>query len=430
MIKQNTYNLLVLFTLVSFSFFGSLSHLFSLALIILMFGCYLKSSDRDIQDSNGLILFLILSSCFFLFICTSLFRSNLGELFYSLSPMLPIPLIGVLIILHNRTDLKLNSNKLSKFSQISMLFSLIIYGLLKIFTGQDSILISFHTGRLMLFSGNPIPFSFCMLGISILCLADWRHSSKKDKLIAFLLFIIGVYFAGFLSGTRGTLFAIVLMAPITIFFLSSGFKISLLIISSSTLFAILIFLASSIINLEYAYLNRIKNGLETIILLEDKDNSIWLRLDIWSAGIKAFFEAPTLGHGITERFFALKHHLNNQKIGFSHPHSDIIAGLISSGVLGGVAVLISLMSGLSASILRADRSSTKLYLALMLSCSTMVTGNVSTVIFNDICSAWLAFSTYLIWATDFKDEPPSGKLKKYFNPIKKLFDHRPERKQH
>ena len=129
---------------------------------------------------------------------------------------------------------------------------------------------------------------------------------------------------------------------------------------------------------------------------------------MWSAGIKAFFEAPILGHGVTERFVAMKHHLKNQNIAFSHPHSDVIAGFISSGVLGGIAVLISLMSGLSASVLAPNRNTTKLCLALMLSCSTMVTGNVSTVLFNDICSAWLAFSTYLIWATDFKDKPPNA----------------------
>ncbi len=407
MIKQNTYNLLILFILVSFSFFGSLSHLFSLALIILMCVWYMRSYDQNIQYFRGLILFLILSSCFFLFVLTSLFSSNLGELSYSLSPMLPIPFIGILIILHNRTDLKFSSKKLSKFSQISILFSLIVYVLLKVFAGQGSILHSFHSGRLMLFSGNPIPFSFCMLGVSIFCLADWRHSNKKNKLIAFLLFITGIYFAGFLSGTRGTLFAIVLMAPIIIFYLSSGFKISLFIISASTLFAILIFQASSAVNIEYAYFDRIRNGLATMALLENRDNSIWLRLDMWSAGIKAFFEAPIFGHGVTERFMATKPHLNNQKIGFSHPHSDIIAGFISSGVLGGIAVLISLMSGLSAAILAPNRNTTKLYLALMLSCSTTITGNVSTVLFNDICSAWLAFSTYLIWATDFKDGPPN-----------------------
>ena len=414
MIKQNTYNLLILFILVSFSFFGSLSHLFSLVLIISMCVWYIRSYDQNIEFFRGLILFFILSGCFFLFVLTSIFHSNLGELYYSLSPMLPIPFIGVLIVLHNRSDLKFSSKKLSHFSQISILFSLIIYVLLKVFTGQDSILNSFQTGRLTLFSGNPIPFSFCMLGVSVFCLANWRYSNKKDKLIAFLLFITGVYFTGFLSGTRGTLFAIVLMAPIVIFYLSSGFKISLFFISSSALFAILIFQASLAVNLDYAYFNRIKNGLATLALLENRDESIWLRFDMWSAGIKAFCEAPIFGHGVTERFMATKPYLNNQTIGFSHPHNDIIGGFISSGVLGGIAVLISLMSGLSASILAPGRNTTKLYLALMLSCSTMVTGNVSTVLFNDISSAWLAFSTYLIWATDFKDEPPSGKLKKIF----------------
>ena len=50
MTKQNTYNLLILFILVSFSFFGSLSHLFSLALIILMSVGYVRSYDQNIQD--------------------------------------------------------------------------------------------------------------------------------------------------------------------------------------------------------------------------------------------------------------------------------------------------------------------------------------------------------------------------------------------
>lgn len=396
--------------LISFGFFGSLSHLFSLSLITLMCAEYIRS-DKEFKNNNrASILYFALGGCFFLFLFTSLFHSDFMTVFDSLAPMLPIPIIGILLIFHNRTKFKLSSKKLSQFSQISILCALIIYLLLKLIAGTDTSFHHFHSGRLTLFSGNPIPFSFCMLGVSIFCLADWRHSNKKNKLTAFFLFIIGIYFAGFLSGTRGTLFAIVLMAPIIIFYLSSGFKISLFIICSSTLFAFLIFLifqASAAVNLEYAYFNRIRNGLETMVLLENRDGSIWLRLDMWSAGIKAFFEAPISGHGVTERFMATKPHLNNQKIGFSHPHSDIIAGFISSGFLGGIAVLFSFMSGLSASILGPNRSPEKLYLASMLSCSTMVTGNVSTVLFNDICSAWLAFSTYLIWATDFKEEPPN-----------------------
>ena len=126
---------------------------------------------------------------------------------------------------------------------------------------------------------------------------------------------------------------------------------------------------------------------------------------MWSAGLQAFFEAPIFGYGITERFAALKPYLINSEINYTHPHNDIIAGLISCGIFGGIAVLVSLMSAISAAILAPLWSYTKFYFALMISCSAMVTGSVSTVLFNDISSAWLVFSTYLILAVDFKDEP-------------------------
>ena len=56
--------------------------------------------------------------------------------------------------------------------------------------------------------------------------------------------------------------------------------------------------------------------------------------------IKAFVEAPIFGHGVTERFMAMKHHLKNEEINYTHPHNDVIAGFISGGILGGIAVLI------------------------------------------------------------------------------------------
>ena len=121
--------------------------------------------------------------------------------------------------------------------------------------------------------------------------------------------------------------------------------------------------------------------------------------------IKSFFEAPILGYGITERFIALKPYLKNSDINYTHPHNDIIAGLVSSGIFGGIAVSILLMSAVSAAILAPIWSYTKFYFALIISCSAMVTGSVSTILFNDVSSAWLVVSTYLIWAADFKDVP-------------------------
>ena len=404
--KQNIYYLLVLLTLISFGFFGSLSHLFSLTLITIMCVEYIRSDKEDTNSYRVSLFYLALSGCFFLFFLTSLFRSELRILFDSLGPMLPIPIIGLLLIFHNGTKIKLTSKKLSQFSQISIFFLSAIYVLLKIFASADNGLHSFHTGRLTLFSGNPIPFSFCVLGVSIFCLADWRHSNKKNKLIAFLLFLFGAYVAGFLSGTRGTLLALLLISPIIIFHLLEKSMLRLLFIIISALVIFFIFQANFDSSLEGIYINRIKDGLETLIFLENRNDSIWQRLDMWSAAISAFSKAPIFGHGIAERFAALKPYLKDPNIQYTHPHNDIFAGLISNGVIGGILVLASLMSGFVAAISAPNRNSTKLYFGLMMSCLVMVTGSVSTVLFNDISSAWLAFSTYLIWATDFNDDHP------------------------
>ena len=279
-----------------------------------------------------------------------------------------------------------------------------IYVLLKVFAGPDNIFYGFHTGRLKLFSGNPIPFSFCVLGVSIFCLADWRHSSKKNKLIAFVLFLTGIYFAGILSGTRGTLLTLFLISPIIIFYMSGNLKTTLLIISTSTLFGMFILQAGLTSHPNNLFISRIIDGVNTIAFKQKIDNSIWHRLDMWSAGLQALFEAPLFGHGITERFAALKPYLMDSKIHYTHPHNDLIAGFISSGIFGGIAVFITLMSAVSAAILAPMWSYTKFYFSLIISSSAIVTGNISTVLFNDITSAWLVFSTYLIWATEFKDE--------------------------
>ncbi len=395
--KQKTYETLICLTLICFGFFGSLSHIFSLSLIILSFASFRMSNGVNEIDFNSKLVFLALSGCFFLFCITSIFRSNFSLLLNSLGPILPIPLIGILILFHNCSGFKLSSKKVAKFSQSAVFLSLVVYLLLLIIPDPNNIYYKYHEDRLTLFSGNPIPFSFCMLGISILCLADWKQSNKKNKLIAFLLFLIGSYFAVYLSGTRGTLLVLLFISPIVVFYLSNKLKSVFLVISTFSLAGLLIFQIGLESNIENSYFNRIKNGIETITILKNSDDSIWLRLDMWSAGIKAVFDAPLLGYGIEERFNALKPYLKNPNINFTHPHNDIIAGSISSGVLGGIASFFSLISSFLASLLTPHWNIEKIKLGLMLSCSAVITANVSTVFFNDISSAWLAFSTYLIW---------------------------------
>ena len=148
MTKENTYNALIMLTLVSFGFFGSLSHLFSLALIILTIVDHTKSDKKNNSDYKSILLFCILSGSFFLFFLTSLFHSDLKMLLKALSPMLPIPLIGLLVIYHNRTDFNLSSKKVAQFSKISVLFSLTVYVVLLAATNADSRFYDFYADRL------------------------------------------------------------------------------------------------------------------------------------------------------------------------------------------------------------------------------------------------------------------------------------------
>ena len=124
---------------------------------------------------------------------------------------------------------------------------------------------------------------------------------------------------------------------------------------------------------------------------------------MWSAAIKAVSDAPFFGYGITERFSALKPHLQGSFYEYTHPHNDTLASLIASGFLGGIAALISITSGFLAALITPNWNSAKVLLGLMVALVALVTANVSTVFFNDISAAWLAFSTYLIWATNFKN---------------------------
>ena len=123
---------------------------------------------------------------------------------------------------------------------------------------------------------------------------------------------------------------------------------------------------------------------------------------MWSATSKAISEKPLLGYNITERFNAIEQYLPDSfPTRYSHPHNDILAGTVGTGLLGGLAAFISLISVLFASLLNVPRCQEKVFVSLMILIPTLVTANVSTIFFNDITSGWLAFSTYLIWIIDF-----------------------------
>ena len=388
--------------MISFGFFGSLSHIFSVALVLLtVFNFYnYNQNNQTCVWANA--IFIALSGCFFLFFITSIFRSNYGTLLASISPMLPLPIIATLVIFHRRSNFTLSAKKVSRYSQVSIFFALIIYLIITIYPDPNNLYYEFRTGRMALFSGNAIPFSFVMLGISVFCMADWKNSSKNGKICAFSFFLIGVYIAGYLSGSRGTLLSLLVISPAIVFYISNKFIIAFFSIISVVISSLLIMHIFDLNTWESSYFDRIKNGFETLTQLKNSDESVWQRLKMWSAATQAISDAILFGYGVTERFTALTPYLQNFKSSYSHPHNDILAGAISSGFLGGLAVLISLISGFLAALASPNTNSQKIFLGLLISIPSLITGCVSTVLFNDISSAWLAFSAYILWAINFK----------------------------
>ena len=409
--KENCYNILILLIFVSFAIFGSLSHLFSLGLILLVLSANLTTKNRLDFDAKAITLYFALAGCFFIFALRSFYDNNLLGSLESLSPMLSIPLIGLLFVFHDKKSFKLNANSVSKYSQIAVFSALFVYTVLFIFVGPNSVFYKHISGRVELFSGNPIPFSYTMLGLSIFCLADWWNSNTKNRVVAFCLFLVGLIFSGFLSGTRGTLLSIILISPFLLFYLSKRVKLRIAVSLILVIFGLLLFQINAKTLGNSIYIDRIVNGLETLTSSKNNDSSILQRKQMWSAATKAISEKPLSGYGVTERFNSIEKYLPISFPGrYSHPHNDILASTISVGMLGGFAAFISLICVFLASLLSSHRSGEKVFFSILILIPTLFTANVSTVFFNDISSAWLAFSTYLIWVVEFREKQNVSKL--------------------
>ena len=386
-------------SLISFGFFGSLSHLFNLLLIVLISFHYFSQSEKIKLSNRSKILFFAISSAFFIFMIRSFFYANTSTSLISLSPMLPIPIIGLTILLQNNDDFRISSKSLAFFSKIAILVSFLVYlGVLTIFGKDSSWANNYINGGLELFSGNPIPFSLASLGVSVFCLSNWTYTNFNQKLTAIIFFLLGIYLAGVLSDTRGTLLSILVSTPIIFWLLSSSISTFIILTIVSVFSISILCLVTTFDILTIPYLERIINGLQPIFLNNGLDSSINQRLQMWDASIQTIRNLPFFGHDISNRFDAISPFLPDSfDYNFTHPHNDIFAGIVGAGFLGGIATLISILSPLWAALLSDQERKLRLLLAIPIVISILLTSNVNTVFFNDISAGWLAFSTLLIW---------------------------------
>ena len=395
--KKFTFDTLVLLSMASFAAFGSLSHSFNLAILILIVFSFLISKNKEKVTIETTILFVALCSVFYIFVIRGFFYEDPWKSLISLSPMLPVPIIGLMILFSNDDRFKLSQGKIAHFSKVSVILAFLLYILLSNGLGEQFGFSEYIKGRLQLFSGNPIPFSTALFGVTIFCFVNWENSSFFEQFLALFCFILGLTLSGVLSETRGTLLAIIIAIPLLLLFVTRSLFYSILI----TLFIILIIWllnASGITLINTAYVKRIQIGLETLFENGTSDTAMGLRLELWSASLSAIEKNPFWGYDISNRFFALKEYLpENFKKNFSHPHNDVFASTLGSGILGGVFSVICLFSPIWAALLSEDRNRTKLIFGSLTTINIISAASVNTVFFNDITAAWLAFSTFVIW---------------------------------
>ena len=251
--------------------------------------------------------------------------------------------------------------------------------------------------RLELLSGNPIPFSIVALGLSFMSLTSWRKDGQKERFQSVFCLFIGLYLALYLANSRGTILAFILSMPVIFWFIFKSVKslIILFIVGIVTIFLTFELQVSGVIDSDHIF--RIIKGVKTLATGELIDNSSYVRTELWSASLVVISNNPILGLGLPERFSALLPTLGeNFPYKFSHPHNDILASAISAGLLGGLLCIASILSPIWAWILTKRKSPEVMYLGLSLSIIFLSSASFNTIYFNDITSAWLAFSTFLI----------------------------------
>ena len=403
MSKESTYNTLIFLSLICFAMAGSLSHFVNLGIILFLIWHYFSSKNQIFMEASAKKLYLALCAVFYIFIIRGIFHKETLESLEALSPMLPIPMIGLAILLTSNNELSIRAQTLQNYAKITVFVTLLGYLYFSNSLAAKIVFERFFFGRVEIFSGNPIPFSAVIFSITLFCLINWKGSKFIEKTTTIACLLIGFWLAGIASGTRGTLIAIIISIPILIWFTTQSRSLAILI---PFIFGVILWLLhiSGMNKLDSTYAIKLSNGIDTLLTKQISDNSMGLRMEMWSASVSTIRDNFFWGCDISNRFTALSTYLPETfKNKYSHPHNDLFASTIGAGFIGGILSIFSLLSPILAARLSKDNSKEKLFLGSLLTVGIMITANSNTVFFNDITAAWLAFSTFLIWNLNYTE---------------------------
>ena len=307
MAKTSIFNGLILLSLICFGIFGSLSHVFNLGLVIFLIWHYFNSRNEFSMEPSAKKLHFALCSIFFVFLIRGMFHSDILASLKSLSPMVAIPIIGLMILLTPKNSFSISAQKVENYAKTAIATTFIVYVIFSQSLAFRFGLTEHFIGRLEIFSGNAIPFSMAVFGVSIFCLANWKFSKNSDKLIAIICLLIGFWLADIIWNKRNSL-AIIIGMPILIWLVTKSFSVILFAIALTLVIFWLLY-TEGVSMLGSTYTDRLVNGFDTILGKNVLDNSMRLRMELWSSSISAIRDNLFWGYDNSNRFAALSTHL-------------------------------------------------------------------------------------------------------------------------
>ena len=356
-------------------------------------------------SKEKIALYIALSLTYFVFFIRSLYGQSLGDLFWEMGPVLPLLILPLLVFLSPFQRLSLSPKSVGRITTLSSLTALVYF----LFAKYQPDILSFlglkntlHA-RFEAIHGNAVTFGVVILSLGCFSLIGWKNERTPFRFIALISFCWSVYAVVFQSQVRSlTIVVIVFAIAIAIAIAikkSNRDKIFLLTLGGISA----LFLSLQSHWFENIHIPERSTQAFDIIFSDKLNSSDRARVAMWEAGYEAFKDDPILGQGYKNRFSPLRDEgaPSYLKI-FKHLHNDVLTGLVISGVLGGIVVMLLLSSPLIAWALFNRSSKEIFYLTSALTIIFYAAALSNTILFNDVTPAWIVLSSLLAAKIDPK----------------------------
>ena len=339
------------------------------------------------------IYFLI---CFFFFLVNGIFRDH-----YSLKWDLDheIRLLAVLPLFIIFTDVKIKPWVL----WYGMALAAIVSGIYAV-----AYIYVFSAGERATGFYNPIAFGNLSLLSGFISLAGIRYFLTRHRLLVIipLMGITCAMLAAFLSGTRGSILAIPVLALIYSFQISSFPRKNII---RACFFITILSLCSAYYHLPSSSLDhRMREGIKGVkaFVFQNVENPYAIRLSIWQEGMKIFYDHPLVGVGKDGYEMIIEEKTRQKKISptivqWETLHNMYLSNMVAYGVIGLIMTLSvflcplgALVVSLKKKVLPADMA----YAGIMLVSGFMVFAFSSSIFYRNIYINYYVLFLSLIFA--------------------------------